>query len=155
MDPAAGDRIGSGGMGEVWKATHRLLVRPAAIKLIKPEVLGAVTPEQATVLVQRFKWEARAAAALRSPHTTQLYDFGVANDGTFYYVMELLDGLDLQSLVARFGPVPSWPTGWRAARWSRPGPGTMPGGGGRRGPRPVQSQRPTQRLEVGAGGLRW
>jgi serine/threonine-protein kinase len=101
-----GDRLGSGGMGEVWRATHRLLVRPAAIKLIKPGVLGAVTPDQARVLVERFKREARAAATLRSPHTIQLYDFGVASDGTFYYVMELLDGLDLESLVARFGPIP-------------------------------------------------
>src|SRR5262249_10405801 len=50
--------------------------------------------------------EARAAAMLRSPHTIQLYDFGVSGDGTFYYVMELLDGMDLQSLVARFGPMP-------------------------------------------------
>ncbi|MGH2708692.1 MAG: serine/threonine-protein kinase, partial [Actinomycetota bacterium] len=102
-----GDLIGRGGMGEVWQATHRLLVRPAAIKLIKPDVLGAVTPEQARVLVERFKREARAAAMLRSPHTIQLYDFGVASDGTFYYVMELLDGLDLQSLVSRHGPMPA------------------------------------------------
>jgi serine/threonine protein kinase len=98
--------IGKGGMGEVWQATHRFLVRPAAIKLIKPEVLGAATQEQAGLLVQRFKREARAAAMLRSPHTIQLYDFGVAGDGTFYYVMELLNGMDLQSLVTRFGPLP-------------------------------------------------
>ncbi len=101
-----GDLIGKGGMGEVWQATHRFLVRPAAIKLIKPAVLEAVTREQADVLVQRFKREARAAAMLRSPHTIQLYDFGVSGDGTFYYVMELLNGMDLQSLVTRFGPLP-------------------------------------------------
>jgi eukaryotic-like serine/threonine-protein kinase len=101
-----GERIASGGMGEVWQATHRFLVRPAAIKLIRPEVMGAVTPKQAEVLVQRFRREARAAANLRSPHTIQLYDFGVASDGTFYYVMELLNGLDLQTLVSQHGALP-------------------------------------------------
>jgi eukaryotic-like serine/threonine-protein kinase len=101
-----GDLIGAGGMGEVWQATHRFLVRPAAIKLIKPDVLGAMTKEQGEVLVQRFRREARAAANLRSPHTIQLYDFGVASDGTFYYVMELLNGMDLQTLVSKHGPLP-------------------------------------------------
>jgi serine/threonine-protein kinase len=65
-----------------------------------------MTPDQGRVMVQRFRREARAAAMLRSPHTIQLFDFGIAGDGTFYYVMELLDGLDLQSLVTRFGPLP-------------------------------------------------
>jgi eukaryotic-like serine/threonine-protein kinase len=102
-----GERIGSGGMGEVWHATHRFLVRPAAIKLIKPEVLGAMVPAQREVLVERFRREARAAANLRSPHTIQLYDFGVASDGTFYYVMELLNGMDLQTMVATHGPLPA------------------------------------------------
>jgi tRNA A-37 threonylcarbamoyl transferase component Bud32 len=101
-----GTLIGQGGMGEVWQATHRFLARPAAIKLIKPDVLAAVTRMQAEVLVQRFQREARAAANLRSPHTIQLYDFGVAGDGTFYYVMELLNGLDLQTLVSQHGPLP-------------------------------------------------
>ena len=101
-----GDLIGRGGMGEVWRATHRFLARPAAIKLIKPEVLGAVTPRQGEVVIQRFRREARAAALLRSPHSIQLYDFGVAPDGTFYYVMELLNGLDLETLVSRHGPLP-------------------------------------------------
>jgi serine/threonine-protein kinase len=100
-----GELIGRGGMGEVWQATHRLLVRPAAIKLIKPDMLGAGTPEQAEILVQRFRREARAAAALHSPHTIQLYDFGLSSDGTFYYVMELLDGFDLQQLVSQYGPL--------------------------------------------------
>ena len=101
-----GGRIGAGGMGEVWEATHRFLARPSAIKLIKPEVLGALTREQGDVLVQRFRREARAAAMLRSPHTIQLYDFGVTSDGTFYYVMELLNGMDLQTLVSKHGPLP-------------------------------------------------
>jgi eukaryotic-like serine/threonine-protein kinase len=102
-----GDLIGAGGMGEVWQATHRFLARPAAIKLIKSGVLGAMTREQSDVLVQRFRREAQAAAMLRSPHTIHLYDFGVTSDGTFYYVMELLNGMDLQTLVSTFGPLPA------------------------------------------------
>jgi serine/threonine-protein kinase len=101
-----GDLIGAGGMGEVWQATHRFLARPAAIKLIKPQVLGAMTRQQSDVLIQRFRREAQAAAMLRSPHTIHLYDFGVTPDGTFYYVMELLNGMDLQTLVSTYGPLP-------------------------------------------------
>ncbi|NIM51618.1 MAG: protein kinase [Gemmatimonadales bacterium] len=101
-----GDSLGKGGMGEVYHAEHRLLARPAAIKLIRPEILGASTTEAAHVVVERFKREAQAAAMLRSPHTIELYDFGVAEDGAFYYVMELLDGADFEKLVKRFGPVP-------------------------------------------------
>jgi serine/threonine-protein kinase len=99
------ERIGSGGMGEVWRARHRMLVRPAAVKLIRPENLGASAQEQDS-LVERFQREAQATASLRSPHTVELYDFGVAEDGTFFYVMELLAGLDLNALVERFGPLP-------------------------------------------------
>ncbi|MBA3259018.1 MAG: serine/threonine protein kinase [Gemmatimonadales bacterium] len=94
------ERIGMGGMGEVWKAEHRLLARPAAIKLIK----GAGTVEAFDpVAEKRFRREADAAASLRSPHTIQLYDFGIARDGRLYYVLE---GIDLERLVARFGPQP-------------------------------------------------
>jgi len=95
------ERIGSGGMGEVYRARHRFLARPAAIKLIRPEAMG----ESAEAVVQRFRREAQAAASLRSPHTIHLYDFGVTDDGVFYYVMELLEGMDLHTLVKRFGPV--------------------------------------------------
>jgi hypothetical protein len=98
--------IGRGGMGEVWRATHRMLARPAAIKLIKPEILGAPGAAEATVLIERFRREAEAASGLQSPHTIRLYDFGETRAGTFYFVMELLDGLDLETLVRRFGPVP-------------------------------------------------
>jgi len=93
--------IGKGGMGEVYRAHHRFLARPAAIKLIRAESLGA----GAALSLQRFRREAQAAASLRSPHTISLYDFGVTEDGVFYYVMELLDGVDLDTLVRRFGPV--------------------------------------------------
>src|ERR671911_741388 len=98
--------LGKGGMGEVFRATHQMLARPAAVKLIRSEIIGASNPGAAKVIVERFRREAEAAASLRSPHTISLYDFGVAQDGTFFLVMELLDGLDLETLVERFGPVP-------------------------------------------------
>jgi serine/threonine-protein kinase len=101
------ERLGRGGMGEVWRAEHRLLARPAAIKLIRPEVLGGNDPEVRRTLVRRFEREAQATAMMRSRHTIALYDFGVADDGTFYHVMELLDGYDLHALVQRFGPMPA------------------------------------------------
>jgi serine/threonine-protein kinase len=100
------ERLGQGGMGEVWRATHRLLARPAAVKLMRPEVLGGSSLARRSELRARFEREAQATASLRSPHTIELYDFGVADDGTFYYVMEFLDGFDLGQLVERFGPVP-------------------------------------------------
>ncbi|HYJ33040.1 MAG TPA: serine/threonine-protein kinase [Candidatus Binatia bacterium] len=96
--------LGKGGMGEVYRARHRMLARPAAIKLIRPETLGDA--EGSRVMIQRFHREAQAAALLRSPHTINLYDFGVTDEGVFYYVMELLDGFDLDTLVRRFGPLP-------------------------------------------------
>ena len=96
------EKIGGGGMGEVWRARHRLLIRPAAIKLIRPQMSG--DPE---LLLRRFEREARATAALKSPHTVQLYDFGATEDGRLYYVMELLDGLDLDTLVRQYGPLPA------------------------------------------------
>jgi eukaryotic-like serine/threonine-protein kinase len=101
------ERLGRGGMGEVWRAEHRLLARPAAIKLIRPEVLGANDPEARRLLMRRFEREAQATAMMRSMHTIELYDFGVSDDGTFYHVMELLGGYDLHALVGRFGPVPA------------------------------------------------
>src|SRR5437867_643968 len=99
------ERLGEGGMGEVWRAQHRFLARPAAIKLMRPEVLGGSRVERQSLSL-RFEREAQATATMRSPHTIELYDFGVADDGAFYYVMELLDGFDLQALIDRFGPIP-------------------------------------------------
>jgi hypothetical protein len=101
------DLLGHGGMGEVWRAQHRMLARSVAVKLIRPEVLGAGTPAEAKVMVQRFEREARATAALSSPHTIRIFDFGTTDAGVFYYVMELLAGRDLESLVREFGPVPA------------------------------------------------
>ena len=99
------ERLGSGGMGEVWRAKHRMLARPAAIKLISPEALGAGGDLSAT-LIRRFEREAQTTATLQSQHTVQVYDFGVTDEGALYYVMEYLQGLDLQSLVEKYGPVP-------------------------------------------------
>ncbi len=96
-------RLGAGGMGEVWRAGHRMLARPAAVKLIAPKHLG----DDAQAVLTRFEQEAQATALLRSPHTVEVYDFGVSSDGLFYYVMELLDGLDLQKLVHTHGPMPA------------------------------------------------
>jgi serine/threonine-protein kinase len=101
-----GELLGRGGMGEVYKATHRMLARPAAIKLIQPEVLAARDRAGAQLAVARFRREAEAAARLRSPHTVELYDFGLTEDGTLYFVMELLEGMDLESLVRQEGPLP-------------------------------------------------
>jgi serine/threonine-protein kinase len=99
-------RLGHGGMGEVWQARHELLARPAAIKLVRPELIGARGGEDVSRILGRFEREAQATAMMRSPHTIALYDFGI-EDGTFYYVMELLDGLDLDSLIRNHGPVPA------------------------------------------------
>lgn len=99
-------KLGEGGMGEVWRARHRMLARPAAIKLIRPSLAGNGHTGVPTEAVRRFEREAQVIARLRSPHTVELFDFGSATDGTFYYVMELLDGLDTDSLLRRFGPTP-------------------------------------------------
>jgi serine/threonine-protein kinase len=102
-----GELLGRGGMGEVYKATHRMLARPAAIKLIRTEMLGAVDEEAAKLATTRFRREAEAAASLRSSHTVELYDFGVTEDGTLYLVMEFLEGMDLETLVRETGPLPT------------------------------------------------
>ncbi len=94
------EKLGSGGMGTVYRARHAMLRRQAAIKLIRAD--GPVHPE----MYQRFEREAIVTASLQSPHTVQLFDFGVSDDGEFYYVMELLQGIDLETAIARFGPIP-------------------------------------------------
>jgi eukaryotic-like serine/threonine-protein kinase len=99
--------LGRGGMGEVWRASHRLLARSAAVKLVRPELMGAANPEEAEKMIRRFRREAQATAALNSPHTIRLFDFGITEDRTFYYVMELLAGRDLGALVRAAGPLPA------------------------------------------------
>ncbi|MCA9606246.1 MAG: protein kinase [Myxococcales bacterium] len=96
------ERLGAGGMGDVWRARHKHLTRPAAVKLIQGSAVGALD----AAAIQRFRREAEATARLRSPHTVELYDFGLTAEGGFFYVMELLAGLDLQQLVERYGPLP-------------------------------------------------
>ena len=99
------ERLGQGGMGEVWRARHQLLARRAAIKLVRPETLGG-DPQTRRIALSRFEREAQATASLRSPHTIDLYDFGISDTGVFYYVMELLIGRDMQTLVKDFGQLP-------------------------------------------------
>lgn len=90
-----------GGMGQVWRARHRLLARPAAVKLIGNTWMRKSRRDA----MRMFRDEAQATARLRSPHTVTLYDFGVTDSGDFFYVMELLEGLDLAQLVRRHGPM--------------------------------------------------
>lgn len=94
-----GERLGSGGMGEVFLGEHRMLRRPVAIKLISPEQAGS--PEA----IARFEREAQAVAQLTHPNTVQVFDYGRADDGTFYCVMELLGGETLDAIVRRDGPM--------------------------------------------------
>jgi eukaryotic-like serine/threonine-protein kinase len=93
--------LGSGGMGEVYRAEHDLLKRPCAIKLIRP---GAQID---TVSIARFEREACATAQLTHPSTIEVYDYGKTKEGVFYYVMELLHGMSLQDMVAVTGPMPA------------------------------------------------
>jgi serine/threonine-protein kinase len=93
--------IGRGGMGEVYLAEHTLLKRPCALKRIRP---GQDTDP---ITLARFEREVRATAELSHPHTVEIYDYGRAGDGTFYYVMELLWGMTLEELVHRHGPLPA------------------------------------------------
>jgi serine/threonine-protein kinase len=94
-------RLGSGGMGEVYLAEHLLLRRPCALKLIRPDQSGDPTN------LRRFEREVRAMATLTHWNTVEVYDYGHAEDGTFYYVMEYLPGLNLEALVSRHGPLPA------------------------------------------------
>jgi serine/threonine-protein kinase len=94
------ERLGAGGMGDVYLAEHVLLRRPCAIKLIHPERAGN------PVNLARFEREVQATATLTHPNTVEILDYGHADNGTFYYVMEYLPGLSLEQLVGRYGPLP-------------------------------------------------
>jgi tRNA A-37 threonylcarbamoyl transferase component Bud32 len=94
------EQIGAGGMGEVHRAEHRFLRRPCAVKLIRAE--QADDPE----VLRRFEREVQATAALTHPNTVQIYDYGIGDDGTFFYVMEYLPGMSLHQEVERGGPMP-------------------------------------------------
>ncbi|HKU41339.1 MAG TPA: serine/threonine-protein kinase [Polyangiales bacterium] len=101
-----GELLGRGGMGEVYRARHRMLARPAAIKLIRREESGAGSGPQSQVAMQRFRREAEVVASLRSPHTVAVYDFGTTDDHTLYLVMELLEGMDLEIMISEHGKLP-------------------------------------------------
>jgi serine/threonine-protein kinase len=92
--------LGAGGMGEVFLAEHQLLKRPCAVKLIRSA--DASDPR----VQERFEREVRLTAGLSHPNTVEVYDYGRAEDGTYYYVMEYLQGLSLAELVERHGPLP-------------------------------------------------
>ncbi|HVS36979.1 MAG TPA: serine/threonine-protein kinase [Gemmataceae bacterium] len=93
-------KLGAGGMGEVYLAQHRLLKRPCAVKVVRPD--QAADPQQ----LARFEREVQATAGLTHPNAVQVYDYGRTPDGAFYYAMEYLPGLNLQDLVRRHGPLP-------------------------------------------------
>jgi serine/threonine-protein kinase len=94
------ERLGAGGMGEVYEAEHTLLKRPCAIKFIRPD------RDAEGVALARFEQEVRATARLTHWNTVEIYDYGHTGDGTFYYVMELLPGMNLGELVQQCGPLP-------------------------------------------------
>jgi len=108
------EEIGRGGGGEVWKGKHLLLARAAAVKLILPEALVGSSERLDTALA-RFTQEAQIVSDLRSPHTVQLYDFGSTSAGSLYIVMELLEGMNLQHFVYRYGAIEPR----RAVHWLR------------------------------------
>ncbi len=94
------EKLGEGGMGEVFLAEHMMLRRPCAVKLIRPEYAADPTS------LNRFEREVRAMATLTHWNTVEIYDYGRTEDGRFYYVMEYLPGMSLQDMVEKHGPLP-------------------------------------------------
>lgn len=99
--------LGRGGMGEVWLGRHRLLRRDAAVKLVLAKLLENAGYSERRQIQRRFESEAQAIASLRSPHTVAIYDYGLAQNGSLYYAMEYLHGLDAEDLVDTYGPLPA------------------------------------------------
>jgi len=94
-------RLGGGGMGDVFLAEHRLLKRPCAVKVIRKDREGDGAS------LARFQNEVQATARLTHPNTVEIYDYGMTDDGMFFYVMEFLPGMSVQELVDRTGPLPA------------------------------------------------
>ncbi len=93
--------IGRGGMGTVYEASHAFLARPTAIKVMIPH------GEDSGVALARFENEVRLSSSLSHPNTITIFDYGHCTNHTFYYAMEMLEGMDLQKLVEKFGPLPA------------------------------------------------
>jgi serine/threonine-protein kinase len=93
-------RLGSGGMGEVWLASHRTMKQDVAVKILKQSLDGVQEP----LAVRRLEREVKAMTRLRHPNTVRVFDYGVTEDGLWFYAMELLDGEDLATIVKRSGP---------------------------------------------------
>ncbi|MCA9026130.1 MAG: HDOD domain-containing protein [Planctomycetaceae bacterium] len=93
------EKIGQGSMGEVYRARHSMLRRPAAVKLMS---IAHLNPEA----ILRFEKEAQTTSELSSPHTVQVYDYGTTSEGVLFYVMEYLDGMSLRELIETYGPIP-------------------------------------------------
>jgi eukaryotic-like serine/threonine-protein kinase len=94
-------QIGRGGMGVVYEASHAFLARPTAIKILTPQT------EDIQTASARFEQEVKIVSSLTHPNTVTIFDYGHTDNNTFYYAMELLEGLDFQKLVESFGPQPA------------------------------------------------